>query len=222
MQATGLIIGGKVIPCDHPVFNWNDHGLKFVAGKGARKRTLPIDLFVNHYSAGEGSYKTLFNVLNGRGLSCDFCIDAEGNIYQFSDPADTVTYHVGDQNNRSVGVEITSYGYRAKASDIPSDGRKRKTHEAIIHGKKLTMASFYDVQHKAALALNKAVCSHLGIPMAMPTKDGQKVTGDVLTKEQMKNFKGIVGHLHCSDKKIDPSTEIFDYFQKNGIQLKNV
>lgn len=222
MQATGLIIGGKVVPCSQPVYNWNDHGLKFKLGKGTRKRTGPIDLFINHYSAGEGSYKTLFNVLESRGLSCDFCIDAQGNIYQFSDPLELVTFHAGDQNNRAIGVEITSYGYRSNASDIPSAGRNRKTHEATIHDKKLKMASFYEVQHKAALALNLAVCGALSIPKVMPTKDGLKVTGDVLTDKQLKNFSGIIGHLHCSDKKIDPSIEIFDYFYSNGIKLEQV
>src|SRR5690349_11105935 len=102
LTPTGLIIGGKVVPCDLPVYNWHDHGLEFRVGDGARRRTpkVEIDLFIWHWGGGLGDYKAMYNVLDTRELGVEFFID-DGKIYQYADPIFVDTFDAGPYNPRS-------------------------------------------------------------------------------------------------------------------------
>lgn len=226
MNATGLIIGGKSVPCAKPVFNWNDHGMKFTEKNGGRKRDIKkteIDLFVLHWTGGEGTAKGCFNVLNSRELGVEFYIGRAGEIYQFADPILVDTFDAGSVNPRSVGVEIANYGFRTNPSEIPQPGKDRKVYEGTIRGRKLKIASFYDTQLESAYELVKSVCAAIPtIPFVVPGDKDKNLFSGTLTKQQLKNWKGVLGHWHISDNKCDPGIDIFDHFVKKGTMHKEV
>lgn len=217
-----LIINGKQVPCDANVINWTQHGMEVKPGKGARKRDVKktqIDLFVLHWSGGEGSARTLFTVLNKRELGIEFYLDDEGNIYQFCDPILVDTFDAGAVNPRSIGIEIKSYGFRTKAADIPSAGRSRVVREETINNSKIRAAQFTEKQLIALEALIKAVCEAMpSIPMQIPVGADGKPTNKIMTPKQLREYKGLIGHYHISSKKFDPGLHVFEWLQSRGIK----
>lgn len=157
MQATGIILGGKNVPCVKPVYNWNDHGMKFVKGKGARERKQVIKNIVLHWTGGESNNSGIYNVLNARGLGVDFHIAPDGTITQFSDPKEVATFCSSEANDFSVGIEISNYAF-GKVLD-----RNRKITEQILRGRKVKVADFYDAQMQSLLALIDSLCGALNI-----------------------------------------------------------
>ena len=87
-----------------------------------RRRKTEPDLIVLHWTGGEGSALSVWSTLMQRRLSVHYVIDRDGQVYQMADPMRTVTYHCGPQNDRSIGVEIVSYGARAARDTVPRVG----------------------------------------------------------------------------------------------------
>lgn len=225
-----LIIGGKEIPCAAKVVDWREHGMsdmpdsKNRPSKGTRLRNVaktPIDLFVVHWTGGEGSAKGMFNVLNTRELGIEFYLDDDGTIYQFCDPVVVDTFDAGSVNPRSIGIEIKNYGFRSGSQVVPSAGKNRQTYEGVIRGRKVKMAKFYDKQHIALKALIDAICAAIPtIPKVIPAGADGKLLQATMTPAQLKAYKGIIGHFHISTKKTDPGIDVFDYLIKQGIVLQ--
>ena len=187
-------------------------------GDGARRRnpkTL-IDLFVLHWTGGEGDAKACFDVLDTRELGVEFCIDREGDIFQFADPVFVDTFDAGSVNPRSIGVEITNYGFRDIASQIPKYGRDREIYDAIMRGKLRKFARFYPEQIKSAIALVDAVTAALpSIPRCLAGKNAKLFTG-TMTRSQLAAYTGVIGHFQLSDNKSDPGTDLLDAFAATG------
>lgn len=225
MNSTGLIIGGKVVPCSKPVYNWNDHGMKFTDKKGGRKRDVKkteINLFVLHWTAGEGDVVSCFNVLNARELGVEFYISREGEIFQFADPILVDTFDAGSVNPRSVGVEIANYGFKKEPKEIPSKAKDRKLIETIIRGHKIKLAKFYDIQLEACNALVDSVCNAITtIPKTLPSEKG-KYFSNTMTKKQLNSYKGLIGHFQISENKIDPGTDLLEYLHNKGFSYTEV
>lgn len=220
MQATGLIIGGKVVPCAQPVYNWNDHGMKFVPGDGARKR-IPkqvINLFVWHWTGGQGTMEQLYAVLDGRELGVEFGIDREGDIYQFADPLLVDTYDAGPYNPRSVGCEVTNYGFMMDPSKSPpAKDRDRGTYSMMMNGKPRIFARFYPAQLAAALALGDAVSAAIpSIPRQIPTDAKGVLYGNTMRPRVLKTYAGHLGHFHLTDSKSDPGADLLGNMLAKG------
>jgi N-acetyl-anhydromuramyl-L-alanine amidase AmpD len=137
-----VIVGGKAWPCSSETTLWTDSGLAFREGRGGRKRELPVDLVVWHHTAGNGNAQRVHRVLNERSLGVDFIIDADGMIWQCSDPVNVCTYHAGIANGRSVGIEIVGRG-------VPSSDDEPH-YVARVHGRRIKFLSFLSPQFKAA------------------------------------------------------------------------
>lgn len=218
MNATGLIIGGKVVPCDLPVHNYNDHGLVFVPGNGARKRTSKktIDLCVWHWTGGEGDYKALYSVLDTRDLGVEFYI-GHGKIYQFADPVLVDTFDAGPYNPRSVGVEVRNYGFRADPKKIPAAGRSRPLYETAMNGNRRQFARFHPEDIAAAQALAKALSAAIPtIAPSVPTHEG-RLYPDLMRKKALSGFSGHIGHYHISTVKSDPGHDLLQSFLDSGV-----
>lgn len=219
MKATGLIIGGEVVPCARPVYNWNDHGMEFKPGDGARKR-IPkqlIDLFVWHWTGGSGTMEALFSVLDTRELGVEFGIDREGDIYQFADPLRVDTYDAGPYNPRSVGCEVTNYGFTGKDRPVPQKDRDRNTYTTVQNGKTRTFARFYVPQLVAAHALGLAVSDAFpSIPKCIPTDAKGILFPDTMKRSVLEKFEGHLGHYHLTDSKSDPGADLLGYFLTHG------
>jgi len=206
------IIGGKEASCPHPIYNWYYHGMETKPGRGARRRhpKTELDLWVIHWTGGEGTAKGLFRVLNARKLGVEFAIDREGMIWQFADPIKVDTFDAGIVNPRSAGVEVVNYGFRRKRSDIPRKGRDRQLYKTRLNGRNRTFARFYPDQVAATIHLTEMICREIPtIPRCVPReKDGSLMTR-TMTRQELKEYKGVIGHYHITKTKSDPGTEIF-------------
>lgn len=220
-----LIIGGKEVPCAMPVKDWREHGMTFTDKRGGRKRDVKkttIDLFVLHFTAGEGDAKGCYDVLNTRELGVEFYISREGEIYQFADPILVDTFDAGTVNPRSVGVEIANYGFRKDPKEIPAKAKDRVIYETTIRGHKIKLAAFYPKQLEACKALVDAVCAAIPtIPKNLAGKENSLFL-DTMTRKQLNEYKGLIGHYQLSDNKVDPGTDLLEYLHKQGIPFVNV
>jgi hypothetical protein len=228
MKATGLIIGGKVVPCSRPVFNWNDHGMEFKPGDGARKRVPKalVDLFVWHWTGGTGSMEGLFSTLHHRDppLGIEFGIDREGDIYQFADPILVDTYDAGSYNPRSVGCEVSNYGFMGDPrKPVPARERDRGTYQMIMNGKPRTFARFYPEQIKAAIALGAAVSDAIpSIPKCIPCTSAGILYPNMMKTARLKAYSGHLGHFHLTNKKSDPGCDLLGSMLGAGFRAEVV
>lgn len=183
---------------------------------GARNRIEPIRALVVHHTAGEGDveqvYRTLRNSKNRAGrpspLSVHFIIDG-GSIYQMADIA-TVTQHAGTANGWSVGVEICS---RGTAPNLPAHSRPEYSDTA--HGRRLDFLRFTSDEVRAAKALCRVFCELTGLPHTFPIEDGTSamVRRGELSAKELRNWHGLLGHMHITSRKFDPSPHIMDDIQ---------
>jgi N-acetyl-anhydromuramyl-L-alanine amidase AmpD len=191
-----LILAGRQYPVNVPV----DHALVFSPGMpGTRARTRPVQFGVMHWTGGEGSGPTVYDVLRGRGLSVHFIIDRAGTIWQCADPAFVQCAHVGTSPNEiSWGVEITNYG---AARTPPAAGAARPRYETIIRGERKTVADFLPAQYTAIWELFNTVHTALQLP-----KTVYSGSAELIPWRQLQDFRGVVGHFHISNRKNDPGT----------------
>ncbi len=220
--ATGLIIGGKRVACAQPVHNWHDHGMEFVPGDGARRR-IPkslLDLFVWHWTGGSGSMEALYRVLDARELGVEFGIDRDGDIYQFADPLLVDTYDAGPYNPRSVGCEVSNYGFMMDPKKAPPlKDRDRGTYTMEMNGRLRTFARFYAKQLAAVLALGDAVSAAIpSIPRRVPADAKGVLYANVMTKFELRKFSGHLGHFHLTDSKSDPGADLLGGLLANGYE----
>lgn len=209
-----LIIGGEKVPCRWPVFDWTEHGMKFEPGDGARQRKLPIDLFVWHWTGGEGNATQLYNVLDRKDFGVEFYVDQGGGIFQFADPVFVDTFDAGFVNPRSVGCEIASVGHGPINPRWP-----RERYTMKLNGRKVAPARFYDAQIQAALALADAVSD--AIP-TLPKKVPKGLFGfgglvtRTLTPRELRTVKGHIGHFHVNAEKTDPGADLLEALIAHG------
>lgn len=220
MKASGMIVGGKVVHCDLPVHNMDDHGLVFRPGEGGRAvspKTV-VDLAVWHWTAGEGEYKQLYKVLDTRELGVEWYIGG-GAIYQFCDPLVVDAFAAGKYNPRAVNVEVKNYGFRDKPSDVPKTKRGvRPTFECVQNNRKRTFARFWPEDLVAIAALAKAISAAIpSIPLVVPTGPDNRVYPNYIGPVKMKTTKGHVGHYMFNDEKSDPGPEPLQYLLDQGI-----
>lgn len=220
-MANEIIIGGKKYPCKSEVVTYESHGLTFKPGKGARKRDVKkttIDMFVVHYTAGEGNFKSLFNVLNARELGVEFYINKEGVIYQYADPILVDTFDAGTVNPRSIGVEVQCYGFVSKGGKVPAAGKDRPLYDCTIRGNTIKMASFTDAQQKALEDLLDTVLAAVPtIPRQTPADStGTKAIERTLTQKELREASGILSHYAISSNKWDPGSKPMTELLKKG------
>lgn len=229
-----IILDGQRYPCRAPVLTWEEHGLRFRVGRGARRQTEEIDLFVFHWTGGENPPPVMFRVLEKRKLAVEFAIGAEettpgfATIWQFCDPCEVDAFHAGKVNRRSAGCEIVNYGFRRFWRRIPKAGRARETYRTRWNGRKVKWARFWPHQIHSAIALAEAIVdsgeteiefaipvdpTSLGTPMPVPR---------TLTDGQLDGFRGFVGHNHVSRRKADPGADLFWALRDNGFDCRPV
>ena len=168
-----------------------------------RARRDDIRAIVLHHTAGEGNGTGIFNTLVKRRLSVHFTIDSDGRIIQHADMAD-VTFHGGETNEWSVGIEITNRGVPPCLPRAPRD-----IVQCSVHGKTRPMLRFYDVQVEAARALVRDLCELHQLPFDVPRDSSGEIITTVLPPERLATYRGILGHLHFKHTKIDPVPHIF-------------
>lgn len=176
-----------------------------------RLRDQPVRAVVLHHTGGEGGWERVCKTLKSRqsrgapdGLSVHFVIDRLGTIVQTAD-LDLVTLHAGRANGMSVGIEITSAGHGHCHPNFP-----REHYYRFVRGRNTRYLKFYSEQMKSAIALTKALCAEYNLPYEVPRDFNGKVSTDVLTAEQFAGYRGVLGHLHITNSKIDPSLHLLE------------
>ena len=224
-----LIIGGQAVPVDATVRTWRDHALEFRAGSpGVRRRFVPPDSIVWHWTAGEGTGEQVYHVLRNRRLGVELCIDREGVIWQYCDPACVDARDCGSAwDRRSVGVEVVCYGMGRPYSrpwnllGVPARARDREVVEARLRGRRVYVAAFYPAQVAAAFALSDALRSAFGIRLIMPRDEtGRVIDRPMTTDERLAWRGGELGHMHCTTAhKVDPGTWFLDRLAEHHAEV---
>jgi N-acetylmuramoyl-L-alanine amidase-like protein len=204
-----LRLKGKEVQIPAPV----NRTLTWTPGKGsyaANPKRERLDLGVIHWSETRTAHAT-YDVLVNRALSVDFAIDSDGIIYQFSDPADIVTYHAGvpgfQVNRRAWGVEMTwpgdgSFDRRPIPFGVTGPGFDP---EEIVLG-------FTGAQTASLLYLIRAVCEAFDVPLIV--NPSNKMDPSIRSG----GFRGICGHFQITDQKPDPG---FGYMALLGNLLRS-
>ena len=199
------------VPLDAP------HALAFT--KGFYDHPTKPDLWVSHWD-GCSSARQCFNTLVARGLSVPFMLDADGTIYQGTDPLRTCAWHAGHVNQRALGAEVCNpvLFARQKWCDPP-----RPVIKLRVRGDTHTILGFYDVQLQRLVQLLDWACDRFAIPRVLPANRGQlaRVLPDAPVWQKVATsyfapdangwnaggVKGIIGHYHQDDCKVDPGME---------------
>ncbi len=203
-----IIVRGCEVPIGAPAKTWEETGLKFA--KMIARECRP-DLGVLHWTAGENRAETTFHYLEFKGLSVHFVIDNDGVIWQFGDPAIFACQHAGRANARSVGIEVSCYGWRRHNDRNPNSNRGEC--ETEIHGWKTTVADYLPAQY---FALDR-LCTTLSDLLPIPKR--ASMLRRRLTSDEFDAYSGWVGHYHVDrlskkHPKIDPGSAPLDHLAK--------
>jgi N-acetyl-anhydromuramyl-L-alanine amidase AmpD len=169
-----------------------------------------VSQVVVHYDAA-GSAKRCFEILKDeRGLSSHFLIDTDGTVYQTLDVKERA-WHAGTANDRSVGIEVANIGAWPRRDPVdawyaanPVTPARPGPIRGRIQGTDLYQTDFTAAQYEALAHLVAALCRTLDVPADAPRDPDGRVRTTVLAPEGIREFAGIVGHLHVSEKKVDP------------------
>jgi N-acetyl-anhydromuramyl-L-alanine amidase AmpD len=222
-----IIVAGRAVPVDAPVVTWKNvgglnayrtarrdesgapesygarrasDGSTIAAGDFDALRAV-VDQIVLHYD-GIGNSRECFEHLAERQLSAHFLIDVDGTVYQTLDLQERA-YHATVANNRSIGIEIANVGaFPPGAAGIPTlHDPKRGT----VHGIELVQSDFTLQQYAALAKLIDALCRTFPmIERRVPRDDGGAVIMTKLRDDELENFRGILGHFHIQENKVDP------------------
>jgi N-acetyl-anhydromuramyl-L-alanine amidase AmpD len=221
-----LIVGGEKRPApDCRIVTWQDpDGLGFAHLKVWRPRPPgPIDLFVLHHD-GCRSSRQCYDVLAERKLSVHLMLDRDGTIYQALDLRTACAYHASEANQRSIGVEICN-PVRIERDD-PKDPRPvgiLEVTNAGAEGARRSVLGFYPKQVEAVIALARAISSIFAIPLQLPQASSPTSTAGVTrgidARVVQGSFRGICGHYHLKETKIDPGVSLWQPMRDAGVGL---
>lgn len=176
------------------------------ADPGTRPRKIPrVESVVLHHTGGEGNAIAVYNTLKRRKLSCHLYIDQGGHIWQYADLLSTVTYHAGFMNGESIGIEIANRGRAPEQKNWSRGG-----YTAEVNGHAYNFLRFYPAQVAAADSLCKWLCEEFGIPFRFPMDDEGAIRTTTMDRKELDSYRGLLGHLHVSKRKIDPSPHLME------------
>ena len=130
------------------------------------KRSKQLDQIILHESVTSSRAATE-RVLKKRRLSVHFMVDRDGTITQHA-PTKKATYHAGSgHNSRSIGVEMVSpyYGARAKQGDTVVNARWAHKKRYILPSKE---------QAEGCFRLVDWLCLECDIPFTFPCVDNER------------------------------------------------
>lgn len=193
-----------------------------------------IDQIVLHYDASGTSRQCFRVLHDVRGLSIHFMIDLDGTIYQTLDVKERAWHatksnhrsigieiaNIGAYPSTSPVLErwygrderglYVTLPPEAGDGGIRTPGfvaRPRSTDyvRGEMHGQQLVQADFTNEQYASLASLLGALHVALPeIPLECPRDQSGAALGDCLSEEEWRQFKGVLGHAHIQDNKIDP------------------
>jgi N-acetylmuramoyl-L-alanine amidase len=192
-----------------------------------------VDQFVIHYDAS-GTSRQCFKVLHDiRCLSVHFMLDLDGTIYQTLDVKERA-WHASSANTHSIGIEVANIGaypneaplnawYKRDANGpyiempaavqpggirtenfVPRPARAGAVH-GMIQGQELVQYDFTPEQYAALAKLTAALCKIFpNLRCDYPRDSSGKLVRAKLPEDELKSYRGILGHYHVQTNKTDP------------------
>ena len=201
-KVPGIVVGAKWIPL--PGFKVKTYLDDFtLAETTSQVRDIKPTLAVLHYDVTFSAEST-HRVLKARGLSTHFCIDGDGTIIQHHDPASRRCSHAGSTADRvSFGVDVNNVAeVKHRKRDGGRWGKERDIHRLRVHGSPVDLLGYFPEQIRALKALLWAVCPELGVRIRYPVSPSG---GPLMSLfPEAREWNGIVGHHHLTERKIDP------------------
>lgn len=184
-----------------------------------KQRTAEPDLIVLHDTAGENSAESTYRMLLKKQLSVHFCVDRDGCVWQFCDPAFFSCMHVGrGVNSRSIGIEVTNavvprtrnpWKWMMGKFRVAQEKRRgRPVVEDTYRGKPRKVLGHLPRQRFAVRCLVRVLLD--AFETIPPTYPGYplRVTGARLVPEL--EYRGVTAHLHHTDAHVDPALDLFE------------
>lgn len=207
-----IVVSSRRVYTGATVRTWHETGLLFSSVKPRHEAT---GLIVLHWTGSENAPPSVHRNLSEEGLSVHFVIDQFGVVWQMAD-ANALCAHATGVNVRSVGIEMINRGNDRK---VPTRGVERVTVTERIHNQPVVYAGFTLEQQVAAIALVQTLCGVYRLPMAVPMQAG-KVRATRLDAEQLRTFRGVIGHLHAQSgerTKCDPGLRMLELVHLHGL-----
>jgi len=161
-----------------------------------REPRTPINRIILHHDAAL-SAEGCIAVLNRRRLSTHFIVDNDGSVVQLLDPIEHTAWATGRYNRTSIAIDISN------ACELRYAARYDPPRPVVtqrIHGHRIKWLGPYPCQEVALRELLRVLCRECEIPLAVPLDDAGEP--DLRALDIVP--RGVVGHLHCDSKKVDP------------------
>lgn len=203
-----LTVFGEAVPVSFEVHDGRAHGMWWEPpAKGCKRRTQGVRNVVLHHTGGEGDADQVYRTLTSRDLSVHLFVDALGEVWQFADLEETQCYHAGYANAFSVGIEFQCKGL------APATRVERVKYADTVHGRRMDFLRLTNPQCASAYNLIKALCDIYGIRRSFPTDDHGRVSRSALVPSQVAQWNGLLGHMHLTRSKVDPTPHVMDELQ---------
>lgn len=193
-----------------------------------------VDQVVLHYDASGTSRNCFRTLHDGRGLSIHFMIDLDGTIYQTLDvkerawhatkangrsvgieianigayPSESPVlekWYTQDEHGLRVTLPSTMGDGGIRTPDFVARPRNPEFVTGEIHGERLMQGDFTPEQYRSLTHLLATL--HAALPQVKldcPRDDQGVPLTRVLSEEEWVSFKGVLGHDHVQQNKIDP------------------
>lgn len=227
MTVTGALIydvDKKIIVPDCDIITFEDSDLRFKEPRGVHPRPpgTKITQIVLHWTASEreghaGAMRCMESMSNRTDAGCHILTTNEGRNWQFADLLTEQTSHVSHKIvvGKSIGLEVSNYGWVPKGKSIPRAGKARERYSAKMQGWKPTMADFFPEQQDSINKMCAALCIAFGIPLQVMLEPFE-----TRSNAELEEFEGVLAHCHCAlgkHPKNDPGTRpmyaVAEYFK---------
>lgn len=204
-----IVVSTRRVYTSAVVRTWHETGLLF----DVHPRHESTTLIVLHWTAAENPPQAVHRNMSADNLSVHFVIDQFGVVWQMCD-ANGLCAHASGVNVRSVGIEMIC---RGDARKVPTRGVERVMVTERVHNQPLVYAGFTLEQQVACVALVQTLCEVYKLPMRVPTNDDGTVVSMPLDPNELRTFRGVIGHLHANKvKKRDPGLRILELVNLHG------
>ena len=187
-----IVLGGREVPVRCRVRQELDRLQGWYATRGPG----PLERLILHHDAAL-SAEGCISVLNRRRLSTHFVIDNDGTVVQLLDPLVHTAWATGRYNTSSIAVDVSN-ACELRYADRYDPPRPVITQR--IHGCRVRWLGPYPCQEEALRELVRVLCVECGIPAVVPLDEA----GEPILRVLDPVPHGVVGHLHCDRRKVDP------------------
>lgn len=211
-----------------------------------------VDQIVLHYDASGTSRQCFRTLHDSRGLSIHFMVDLDGTIYQTLDVKERAWHatksnarsigieiaNIGayssespvlkkwygrDEQGLYVTLPAEAGNGGIRTPNCVARPRRADFITGEVHGERLIQADFTPEQYRSLAHLLAALNAALPeIPLACPRDSEGVPLTRTLTDDEWANFKGVLGHDHIQQNKIDPGPAMdWDYLLGRASGLSN-